>query len=387
MLQSILVYGLLFFIMMAGGAYESWKYSVTSPNRIINKNTTPYLLHLGVIIPILAFTFVFGCRYDVGIDFLHCLGNYLLGSERENDPYFRYITELMSSNGIHYSIYFSLWAFIQITLIYYSLRKYKFILPFFAFFLIFGTYFMSMMNVMRQQLAACVFMVAIQYIEEKKLVRYLLCVLVAFLFHRSALLLVTVYPILAWKRDWFKDIKFQLLLYFSAIIISISFGDWLIQIIEEPFKLFTNVTGYDDTYRYSLLENEERFSKTRFGNNTGLGIYINMCLTIPIILLCKKVKSYFHSPYFEIVYTLWFISILAGLLFGNSIILYRPFVYIVNFRMVMYAFFAYYCVKQKKSLYNLIFCVFVLLHLAMFLNIISNGEINKSRFLFFWDIY
>lgn len=374
MFESIIVYSSLAFIMIGCGNLA-----------MIKRHKKDEEYYLAFIIPILAFTFVFGCRYDVGIDYMHYLNGYLHGSERESEPVFRFITALMSDNGIHYAFYFSLWAFIEIVLIYYSLRKYMFLLPYLAFFMIFGTYFMPMMNVMRQQLAACVFMVAVLYIEEKKLVKYLLCVLIATIFHRSALLLLVAFPVLAWKSDWFKSIKFQLIVYFAVVIFSMYFADKLLEIIEEPFLLFTSVTGYDDTYRYSLLENE-KFSRTQFGNNSGLGLYINLLLTLPIIFSSKKIKTFYHSTFFEIVYTLWFVSILGGHLFGNSIILYRPFVYVVNFRMVMYAFFAYYCVKHKSAVYSMFFYGFIVLHLAMFLNMISNGEINKSRFLFFWDI-
>lgn len=374
MLESIIVYSLLAFIMIVGGQ------SVVKTSENINVEHV-----LGYIIPIFAFTFVFGCRYDVGIDYLHYLNAYLYGTERESEPVFRFITDFMSSNGIHYAFYFALWAFIQISLVYYALKNHKYLLPYIAFFFIFGTYFMSMMNVMRQQLAACVFMVTILFIEDKKLIKYLLCILIASIFHRSALLLIIVYPILVFKDDWFQNIYLQLIIYFAAIIISISFEDRFIAALEGPFMLFTNITGYDDTYRYAILEIESLNSRTQFGNNTGLGIYINMFLTLPVLIMSKKLKCFYNSTYFNIIYTLWFVSIIAGHLFGNSIILFRPFVYLVNFKFVMLSFFAYYCVKSKGYINTMLFLGFVFIHFAIFLNIISNGEVNKSRFLFFWD--
>lgn len=375
MLESIVIYSSLAFIMIMDGKYAAAK----RPSR----NDGGYFL--AYLIPILAFAFVFGCRYDVGIDYMHYLNRYNYGSSRDSEPVFRFITETMSSSGLHYSFFFALWAAIQITLVYYSLRNHKYLWAYMAFFLIFGTYFMSMMNVIRQQLAACVFMVSIQYIQDKKFIKYVLCIFIASIFHRSAWLLLIAYPLLAWKDDWFKNEWIQLAIYFGVIIISMKYADRFLAVIEEPFVLFTDITGYDDTYQYSLLE-EEGNSRAQFGNNTGLGLYINIFLTVPIIMLSNRLRAFYNSSFFNIVYSLFFVSIIAGHLFGNSIILYRPFVYVINFRMVMYSFFSYYCVKKKSTVTLSLFIGFVLMHLAMFLNMMSNGDINKSRFLFFWDV-
>ena len=281
MLESILIYSLLAIVMIISGRE-------ISHYQLMRRGGDVFFLYL---IPILAFTFVFGCRYDVGIDYLHYLWGYLWGSERESEPVFRYITKTMYEAGIHYSIYFSLWALIQISLIYYSLRRYPFIFPYMAFFLIYGMFFMSMMNVMRQQLAACVFMASLQFIEEKKWIKYILCIFVATIFHRSALLLLLVYPFFVWRDDWFKNVKIQILLYSVSLLISIFFKDIFISILESPFTFFTEVTGYDDTYRYSQLEIDSINSRSQFGNNTGLGIYVYIFLSLPVILLSKKMKK------------------------------------------------------------------------------------------------
>ena len=376
MLESILIYSLLAIVMIISGRE-------ISHYQLMRRGGDVFFLYL---IPILAFTFVFGCRYDVGIDYLHYLWGYLWGSERESEPVFRYITKTMYEAGIHYSIYFSLWALIQISLIYYSLRRYPFIFPYMAFFLIYGMFFMSMMNVMRQQLAACVFMASLQFIEEKKWIKYILCIFVATIFHRSALLLLLVYPFFVWRDDWFKNVKIQILLYSVSLLISIFFKDIFISILESPFTFFTEVTGYDDTYRYSQLEIDSINSRSQFGNNTGLGIYVYIFLSLPVILLSKKMKKFYNCFFFNMTYTLYFVSVIADFLFSSSIILYRPFVYVVNFKMVMLSFFAIFCTKHKSGLYKMLLYGFILMYFAKFINMLSNGEINKTRYLFFWDV-
>lgn len=61
-----------------------------------------------------------------------------------------------------------------------------------------GSYFQSF-NVTRQVLAACICMCAYKYIQEKKLFRYCLVVLLATTFHISSIVMLPFYWLLRWK--------------------------------------------------------------------------------------------------------------------------------------------------------------------------------------------
>lgn len=378
MLQSIIVYTSLSTFMILCG--------IVAANREQYKGTTFKLsfFHLETLLPLFAFAVIFGCRYNVGVDYPAYLEGYLYGSDREFEVLFSLVTNGMSDLGIHYALYFFLWAFIEVFLLFYTFRKQRFLFPYIAFFLIFGSYYLSMMNIIRQQLAACIFLFSLQYIDSRKCIKYYLCVLLAFLFHKSALLLFIVYPLFSKKKDWFPQRKFQLFLYLIAVYLSVNY-DLVIKLIAAPFSLFTTALGYEN-YLEGILYNEKLNSVAQFGNNTGLGVYVQVYLSSVIIWYSSRMKEYYNDSFFLIFYSLWFIRILADFVVGDSIILNRPFVYVYNLKIVMLAYFVVFCLRTKQKLPQLIALSFILNHIILFLNVLSNGEINTSMFKFFWQI-
>lgn len=387
MLQSVLVYCLLALLMIVCGFIAArreclYYYQVDKLNTSLRTRPLGFL-HCEIWLPILFFAIIFGCRYNVGVDYPHYLEDYLYGFDREYEFLFRIISQGMASAGIHYAFYFTLWAFIQIFLLYYTFRNYRFLFPYLAFFLIFGSYYLSMMNIIRQQLAACIFLFSIQYIEKKQTLKYYLCVLLAFCFHKSAVLLIPIYPLFVWKKDWFANLKIQLLLYCIAFYLSFKY-DLVVNLFSGAFNLFSSSVGYEN-YMEGILYNETLNDMTKFGNNTGLGIYVSVFLSLPIIIYSKKLKSFYNSNFFLIFYSLWFVRIMADFMVGDSIVLNRPFVYVYDVKIFILACFVYYCFATKKIFNYLLGWSFIILHILLFMNILSNGEVNTSKFLFFWQ--
>ena len=82
---------------------------------------------------------------------------------------------------------------------------------------------------------------------------------------------------------------------------------------------------------------------------------------------------------------MWFVRVFAIYAFGNSIILNRPFVFFTDISIAMAAFFTYYCFKSKEIGKILLGVAMILVYLVMFLFILSNGELNTSKYTFFWQ--
>lgn len=336
-----------------------------------------------IVLCIISFAFVFGCRYGVGVDYFHYLYAYNYGTEREFEFLFQSVSDLMSNAGLHYALFFGFWAFLQIVILLYAFRKYRFLLPWIVFFLFTGNYFMSMMNIIRQQIACVIFLYALQFIDEKKLFKYLLCVAIACLFHRSSIILVVIYPLLRWKDDWFQRINVQLILFVAAVIISYLPGlveRW----IERPFLFMSQNLGFEN-YRLGVLSIDSLNDMSRFGANTGFGIFVNFAKYLPVILYSVKLKQYYNSSFFNMVYSLWFISVLSGFMFGHSIILNRPFVFFSDFGIFIAAAFVYYCFKNKSGWNQPLAVAFIIVYLFMFVWIIAHGDLNTSTFTFFWQ--
>lgn len=383
MIESFLVYILLFVVMLICGVLAAQRepaYIPFSGDYIVNKR----FLQPEIFFLIVAFTFVFGCRWGVGVDYFHYLSTYTRGyiDAERIEPLFKAISQFMHKVGFHYALFFSFWAFVDVFLIYYTLRNYRFIFPLFAFFLVFGFFWMSMMNVIRQQVAACIFLFSLQYVENKKIIPYYLCVLIAYLCHHSAILLVIVYPLLRYREDWFRSILLQVAFYIICLVLSkMSFvNEW----IERPFIWFTETFNYGQ-YGYGILSIDSLNDRTQFGRNSGLGIYTNIIKTLPIILLSKELKKYYNSRFFNIIYTLWFTFVTLGTIVKDSIVLYRPFVYLVNMSPIIYAFFCYYCFHSKKPVLQITASLIMLIQIVLFINFVSYGDFNTSTFTFFWQ--
>lgn len=182
--------------------------------------------HFETIFPLLLFAVVFGMRYDVGVDHLSYLEKYL---ERfhsgKNDLLFNLLSELGWRLNLHYAVYFSLIAFIQVFFFFYAFKNERYLYPFLVFFIFTNGEWGFWMNGIRQALAMCIWIFSLKYIEEKKIWKYLLWGILAVLFHKSAIILLIFYPILRNGKDYFKSISLQLLLIGGAFVFQVLFSD------------------------------------------------------------------------------------------------------------------------------------------------------------------
>lgn len=380
MLESIIIYVLLYLIMVICCINErnaASKYIEGSG--IFQKNK--HFFSGNMIVLSLSFAFVFGCRWGVGRDYFRYLDSYLYETPGRFEYIFYTITNSLKTIDAHYSIYFGILALIDIALLYYAARDYRFIFPYIAFFLIFGYHFLAMMNAIRQSIAALIFMVSIKYIDEKNIGRYALCVVAAVLFHKLSILLFVFYPLLRMRNDWFQSIQFQLILYVVAIILSFNY-DFMLKWVERPFEFLVNILDYDN-YQYDTLF-EDRFDRTNLGRNTGLGIWANMLRTIPIIVLSGEMKRYYNSNRFNMIYTLYFLGVLLTLMFGRSIILNRFSLFLQFFTIYIYGFFVYFCFEKRNAWYQILAIMLVFIHIPLFLNIVSNPR-AMAQYSFFWE--
>ena len=383
MLESIFVYGLLTLVMVVCGSFAARREPVyEGGSGLYTKND--HYLQPEILIIIAAFTFVFGCRYGVGVDYFHYLDAYVNKTDGRFEFLFLSISSLLRKVGFGYPVFFSVWAFLQITLFYYAFRHQRFLFPLLAYFLIVGYGYMSWMNIIRQEIAAGIFLVSLNYLEEKKLWKFLLCVVIACGFHKASILLVVLYPLFQWKKDLFSKVKWQMVLYVIALIISLRYNEWFVGLLRKPFVFFADFFGYKN-YVFRFLEVESLNSRDRFQANTGYGFYIGLFRTLPIILFSRQLKAYYNSSLFNVYYSLWFIRIISALLVSGSIILNRPFAFFTNFRMIMYAFFVYYCFKTKKPVLQLFGALYMILFAMMFIHIVSYGDMNTSGYTFFWQ--
>jgi len=113
----------------------------------------------------------------------------------------------------------------------------------FYFFLINGFLVALLEPVFRQLIALTFFIIAIKYLKERKIYKYTFIILVASLFHKSALLLLPLYFVEYIK---FNMKKFLLLTFFSKIVLNI--------FLEVIFFILPKYANYLNSERYMLRD-------------------------------------------------------------------------------------------------------------------------------------
>ena len=335
---------------------------------------------LEVLFPLLCFAIVFGMRYGVGVDHLSYLNNYITGEDIDRyELGFKWITLFFSENNFHYAVYFGVLAFLQVFFFFYAFKDERYLFPYLAFILFAGGYYLAWMNGIRQDIAACIFIFSIKFIDQKKFWKYLLWCAIAFLFHKSAVMLVVLYPLLKNGRDYFRSILLQLIIFFVAL--TIYYSDFSIQnFISSQIEIFASWFRYEG---YTMF----RINDMTTGVNTGIGFILLAVIDIIIILFSNKLKNYFNSKRFVIIYILYFIGTIARIIFAKSVILERPFRYFSYFELIVAAYFINYLFKHSKSsFYQLILLLIVGIYILLFGATLYRGETNTAKFLFFWQV-
>lgn len=313
-------------------------------------------LHIIIII----FTIVFGLRYNVGIDYDNYLQLYKYGDFERLEFIFRGISVFCFNNNVHVVFYFSIWAFLQIYIFLSSFKNENFLYPALIFILFFGQYFLLWMNVIRQDIAACIFIFSITYIIDKKLFRYLLCIILAFGFHKTAILLLPLYFVFSRKQGYFNSISIQLALYIVAVIIGLSSSN-IMTFFDSVLQPFLSILGYEG-YDYGGIESSFQ--------QVSIGTTFLVSFLIDIVLICynKKIKSFFNNSRLLCFYDLYFIGVVLTSVFAQSFILLRPVRYFRFFEMIISAYLVYYLYKKNKLLMMIfIILLYTLLYIALFM--------------------
>lgn len=225
----------------------------------------------------------------------------------------------------------------------------------------------SLEPTIRQFLAVSIIALGYKYIEEKKIIKYLLHIILAIQFHSSAILGVILYFLdkinITLKKTIFLIILFPIFLE----IIPIS-----LEIISNFIPSISRFSGYFTSLRYGMSN-----SRSLLGNIYSLGIMILYLYSI-FFSDAKKQKNYIKNM--SIIYII--ISY-----FQNQLpILYRVQEYFVIGFAISMSFIGSTTIFNYKIIYNKkgIGVIFVfLLYLVMTKEIVSNiygSELSKKRY-------
>ncbi len=323
--------------------------------------------------PILLFTLVFGLRYGVGIDYNNYLGiyeytkDYTLSELWEYERFeegFSLIVYLCHYFGAPVYFFFSVLAFLQILFLHKTFKDEKDVLPYIYITLIFtGICMSSYMNIIRQIIAACLFLYSIRYIRDNKLIKYWLCCLLALTLHHSALILFPLYFIWIKKKGVFNNPLIEFGILFLSLC-SVFLTGW--QGILYKFDSLTILLGYEGYIGQA--------DKMLSSGGRGLGMFdiLQFIIYAIIVLNSKQIKDYFKSDLFNIIYDIFLIGTCLGYLFSGSMMLGRIIIYFTNTQYILLAYLLCYLYNVKRESTNqyikYAFCVlFIVLQYGRFI--------------------
>lgn len=247
----------------------------------------------------IAFLLVFipaAIRYDVGTDYLSYVSIFESPSILENykikEPGFYFITWFLKTNGFHFQWMFVIFAFIFTFIAFKAYpRKNAWLLHF----LFFSMLWFSSFNIMRQTTALAWCFLAIFYFFERKYIWFIVLILIASTFHKSAIFILIVGGIACIPLRFFLKGYLLPIIFIIGIIITYLFFNSILNFTEQ----FLNILGFSRYANY--FNNPVHFIKKDFG--TGLGILVKILFSIYIISNTKKL--------IEINKNYWFISVLS----------------------------------------------------------------------------
>ena len=345
---------------------------------------------LEIMLSICLFAFIAGARYETGVDHLTYLREYLnlqttgVTGRETFESGFLFISKFFAQSGVHFFFYFAFWAALQIGFVYYALRNNKYLLPFVGLCIMLGPYYLSWMNGIRQCVAACAFIYAVEFIEKKKFWHYIIFILLLSFIHRSAIILLPIYFLFYVKWDNLLHRRKTNIIILICCVILGSTPSWLhfVNSLENVLYLL-GYEGYADRLEMMTTEN----LRTMAWGPSRLSIFLSEVL---IIWFYPALKDYFKGDRkVEMYFFLFLIGDCLYNLFANtSHIFLRPIEYFTLFRLPLTAYLLYYFYKKKKLF--LFFALIVLAcsnaYISVYKAIARPTELSDcSLYKFFWD--
>ena len=380
MITSFLVYPFMIFSM-----FMLFRVPVNCYNGRLLKARTNMMYWFHVAIGIFIFIFFTGVRWDVGIDQLSYWQIYntlsLTDTFIRDDMEIGFVgfMKLLSKIGLSSTVFFAIVGLIQLCCTLTIFRREKFVIPFFCIGLICGGIFFSWCNGLRQQLVLSVFLcICSFFLLEKKVVPTLISIFLLTFFHRSAVFLFVLVPLM-WidLEKFFIKRKWQYLILFVALILS-QFSVW--ENLSDYLDKLLVFVEYDDRYNSEVL--------MRVGSRTvnfGARRIIFLLFDILIIFYSNRMRQFYSSKIYYFVHALFLVLIFIQQLFMNSLAFSRFVDYFVIYRVIMLAYLMYYLFYIHSYMMGWVIILLLACHLSIQIIVDKGHHSDCVRYEFVWN--
>lgn len=229
---------------------------------------------------------------------------------------YSYLVGIFALNGIPARVFFVLYTALLWIFFFKGTYKFQFLLPLILFFVITDGLLFWSENAIRQAMALMIFFYSIQYIIDRKILNYLLFLVIASLFHQSVLLMFPLY--------FLNSLRFNTKIVFSLYILSIftyQYNLFIADILNGAILSLNMKFGLFSSYlsREILATASEEVVKS------GVGVIVAILTNLYILYKSKSVlKDY---SLFNIYYILFAIFIIGNNIFFGSDLIGRILVY------------------------------------------------------------
>lgn len=290
---------------------------------------------------IVFFTFITAFRYCVGGDYFSYVRilekGEIVKKRADQEILWNYLVKLNHGLGLKAAFGFGVCAFLQIYFLVKACVNNKYLLVAIPIVMFGSRYYFDMTGAIRQVTAACMFVWFSKYIVERKPVQYFLWVIIASLFHHSALILSVFWFIpsqmcIASKR------KLMWLIFIPCFILGMT--PQFASVINHIQSL-ASMTDYDN---YSTSVSEYLTGKKDEALSFGPMMISYFLIAIAIIYYGPDLEEKYKDsiPLFSVWYNLSFIFACAYFLVANcGHIFIRPVQYLEYFQMIMAALLLY----------------------------------------------
>lgn len=235
-------------------------------------------------------------------------------------------------------------AFVTLSFAFYTFAEYRYVLnPGISTFIYLCLFIAPMCNILRQSLAAAIFLYSIKYIHEKKIYKYSLFIILAGLVHTSAYLLIVVYPLYHLAMNT----KYRSL-RFLVIIAALTSPYWITFVYQNisTFSIFNNYSKYDAMFT-------ER-SIAVYNFTIRYSIYFSVIIFILYVWHNKKWGVYILKKSIPIFWFYPFLEAMGILCTGNMKWAFR----IMYYFTIGYPLLNAYLCSNLKNRYRIFYCIF-----------------------------
>ncbi len=281
------------------------------------------------LIAIVMLSMVAAVRYEVGTDYVAYANAYNalsgitpadffnnFGDKYEIGIYI--IAQIAGLSSYSIPLFFGIFSFITVLFFFLAARKYELPYPWLLMALYLLIMFPSSLNAVRQLAAISIFFYATTFIFEKKIIKYIVLVLIASIFHKSAALLLPVYFIgKCFTKGTAIRPKTMIMLLVVATLLTV-FGAIGIQMI----------------LGLSFLDKYDKYQNLSAASG-GLVLTLKIVVLAVVLAFYRHIKKYTYSS-FCIVMALLEVVVLA--VSRNSVDIARFSLYFTPFSLILLAY-------------------------------------------------